>query len=265
VIQQGDALGAPRRSLFFPLKARLRTIQDPRIPKGTAAEWTAIPRTPTTPDQVVCQRQPPGETISPVFEELEEPGPALAALKQDLEPGLELTGHSSPAKIPQWTPQPNSEFTRARKALGKCPSPTATASEARSAAAALRAILAQPMAAVQRSEPAAQREPEPELAKESSDDEPTHWPCVDALTQQVPVPVNPVCQTVLQKPARRHRRHRGRRGRRGQPRKSVRPVAAETVQCFSPVREHEERERRERPPRRYDKVAGARQNDKDRG
>eukprot|EP01043_Picozoa_sp_COSAG02_P022961 COSAG02_NODE_1210_length_13856_cov_12.266182_15_plen_212_part_00 len=141
-------------------------------------------------------------------------------------------------------------------ALGRCLSPTATAAEARSATAALRAILAKPRAPARLVEPAVQEVPEPEPVQTPSDEEFAPEPNIDALMPPVLVPVTPVCQTGSLQPNRRRRRQRGRRGRRGQHRSSSGPVAAETVQCFSPVREHEEKEKRERPPRRYDKAQG---------
>ncbi len=64
-----------------------------------------------------------------------------------------------------------------------------------------------------------------------------------------------------QQPAQRRRRRRGRRGRRGGKVDGTTKLAepcltdiAEPDACFSPERRFDERERRERPPRRYDKV-----------
>ena len=64
-----------------------------------------------------------------------------------------------------------------------------------------------------------------------------------------------------QQPAqRRHHRRRGRRGRRGDKvggtKKPAVPCLMEDDEpdaCFSPERRFDEKERRERPPRRYDK------------
>jgi hypothetical protein len=61
-----------------------------------------------------------------------------------------------------------------------------------------------------------------------------------------------------QQPARRRRRHRGRRGRRGDKQGGVAKLAETEAEeldtCFSLERRFDERERRERPPRCYDKV-----------
>lgn len=108
-------------------------------------------------------------------------------------------------------------------ALGRCLSPTATAAEARSATAALRAILAKPRAPARLVEPAVQEVPEPEPVQTPSDEEFAPEPNIDALMPPVLVPVTPVCQTGSLQPNRRRRRQRGRRGRRGQHRSSSGP------------------------------------------
>jgi hypothetical protein len=68
-----------------------------------------------------------------------------------------------------------------------------------------------------------------------------------------------------QQPAQyRRRRRRGRRGRRGDKVDGTTKPAVlclmeddEPDACFSPERRFDEKERRERPPRRYDKTAQA--------
>ena len=73
----------------------------------------------------------------------------------------------------------------------------------------------------------------------------------------------PEPESVSSQPAqRRRRRSRGRRGRRGDKvdgtTKPAVPCLTEDDEpdaCFSPERRFDEKERRERPPRRYDKMA----------
>ena len=166
-----------------------------------------------------------------------------------------LPSHCHPSIHPRSVTQP----ALADDALARCQerapalehrnNEAVTQAEARSAAKALRGILGSEPG----STPICQLFPRRSLDQDPefewvSEPEPEPAATAPEPAVLVLVPVTCVCPTGSPQPIRRHRRHRGRRGRRGQKHQDVEPE-----QCFSPVREHEEKERRERPPRRYDK------------
>ena len=138
----------------------------------------------------------------------------------------------TPDQTPR-SPQPSPEFVQARTALAHCYDEAVTQEEARSAVASPRRF---PDLFGRPSDP----EPEPESESESE----------------------PVLIPRPQQPARRRRRRRrGRRGRRSDKEAGTAKLAescltedGEPDACFSPERRFDEKERRERPPRRYDKV-----------
>lgn len=183
--------------------------------------------TPATPGQQRDEDMTQQQELSPVFD---EPSP------------LRVDQRSQKLK-PQRAPQPTQEFMRARNALGHCHSPRATAEEARSAAATLKAILEQPVVSGL-TRRALQLEIECSDGARLTEDEPPE-----------PEP-EPAAVCILRKQGtttqsgKSRRSHRGRRGRRG---KTTKDASSDPKPIVSPVREHEEKERRERPPRRYDK------------
>ena len=226
------------------LKARLRRIHERRSSQTQNEPQLLEKQLATgTPAQ---QQRPSSRTqerqTSPVFE---NSSPAQTV-------SLKMTPDQTPR-----TPQPSPEFVQARTALAHCNDETVTKEEARSAAAALREILGRGPGSTPMCQPTLRRFPDldPELERPS---EP------ESVCATVWTPESAEDRQCVQQPARRNRNRRGRRGRRGCKQAGPSKLAEKRAEprlmeveepalCFSPERRFDAKERRERPPRRYDK------------
>jgi hypothetical protein len=218
------------------LKAWLQGIKERRLSQTQSASQILHPKpAPHTP----AQQQRPSSRLepSPVFE-----NSSPAQLTQ-----------RSPKMTPDQTPrspQPSPEFVQARTALAHCYDEAVTQEEARSAAASLRAILGSEPGSASTSQLTPRRFPD--LFGRPSDPEPEPESESESEPVLIPRPQQPA--------RRRRRRRRGRRGRRSDKEAGTAKLAEscltedeEPDACFSPDRRFDEKERRERPPRRYDK------------
>ena len=222
------------------LKARLERIRERRSSQTLSQSEPQPPVTQPAPG-TPAQQQRQEQEFSPVFE---NSSPVQA---------VQRSSKVTPIQTPR-TPQPPPEFVQARKALAHYHDESVTQEEARSAAVALQEILSTEPGSTPTSQLIPRRFPDldPEFGWSS---EPEPEPMLP-VPEPEPEP-EPEC---VQQPVRCSRKRRGRRGRRGgrkdgtsKPAESRLLAVEEPAMCYSPERRFDAKERRERPPRRYDK------------